>query len=105
MDLFVAGLPFDISKEELQEMFEEFGTVVSAKIINDLQTGKSRGFGLISMPDAQQAEQAIKDINGSSIEGRTLTVKLAENKQHTFNNRANKFSSGNNNGGYNRDRN
>ena len=81
MDLFVAGLPFDMDKEELQDIFEDFGAVVSTKVITDIETGKSRGFGFVSMPNIEEAEKAIKDINGSSIEGRTLTVKLAEDKR------------------------
>jgi RNA recognition motif-containing protein len=81
MDLFVAGLPYDMEKEELQEMFEEFGTVKSARVIVDRETGKSRGFGFVSMSDSDQAEKAIKDVHGSSIEGRTLTVKVAEERK------------------------
>jgi RNA recognition motif-containing protein len=81
MDLFVAGLPYDMEKEELQEMFEEFGTVTSARVIIDRETGKSRGFGFVSMSDSDQAEKAIKDIHGSSIDGRTLTVKVAEERK------------------------
>ena len=84
MDLFVAGLPFDMEKEELQAIFEDFGTVTSAKVIVDRETRKSRGFGFVSMPDKEQAAKAIKDINGSSIDGRPLTVKVAENKKTSF---------------------
>jgi len=50
MDLFVAGLPFDMEKEELQAIFEDFGTVTSAKVIVDRETRKSRGFDFVSMP-------------------------------------------------------
>lgn len=105
MDLFVAGLPFNMEKEELQEMFEEFGTVTSARVIVDRETGKSRGFGFVTMFDTVQAEKAIKDINGSSIDGRALTVKVAERKKPTSSNRGGEFRPGSNGGGSSRERN
>ena len=66
--------------QELQEMFEAYGTVASAKIIMDRETGKSRGFGFVEFPTDSDGEAAIKALNGGSLEGRTLTVKLAEDK-------------------------
>jgi RNA recognition motif-containing protein len=104
MNLFVAGLPFDMEKEELQEMFEEFGAVTSATVIVDRETGKSRGFGFVTMPDNEEAERAIKDIDGSSIDGRPLTVKVAEDKKPASNDRGS-FRQRKNDGSYNRDRN
>jgi len=78
--LFVGGLPFSVDDQELQEMFEAYGTVGSAKIIMDRETGKSRGFGFVEFPTDADGDAAIKALNGSSLEGRTLTVKLAEDK-------------------------
>ena len=78
--LFVGGLPFSVDDRELQEMFEAYGTVGSAKIIMDRETGKSRGFGFVEFPTDSDGEAAIKALNGGSLEGRTLTVKLAEDK-------------------------
>jgi len=78
--LFVGGLPFSVDDQELQEMFEAYGTVGSAKIIMDRETGKSRGFGFVEFPTDSDGEAAIKALNGGSLEGRTLTVKLAEDK-------------------------
>lgn len=80
MKLFVGGLPFSVDDQELQEMFEAYGTVGSAKIIMDRETGKSRGFGFVEFPTDADGEAAIKALNGGSLEGRTLTVKLAEDK-------------------------
>lgn len=80
MKLFVAGLPFNVNDQELQEMFEEYGTVGSAKVIMDRETGKSRGFGFVEFPTDSEAEAAIKALNGGTLEGRELTVKLAEDK-------------------------
>jgi cold-inducible RNA-binding protein len=80
MKLFVAGLPFSVDDRELQEMFEVYGTVGSAKVITDRESGRSRGFGFVEFPTDSEAEAAIKTLNGSSLEGRELTVKLAEDK-------------------------
>ena len=106
MKLFVAGLPFDVDDQELQEMFEVYGTVGSAKVITDRETGKSRGFGFVEFPNDSEAQAAIKALNGGSLEGRELTVKLAEDKPKGG---GGGFRGGNNSrgggGGYNRDRN
>lgn len=80
MKLFVAGFPFDVDDQELQEMFEAYGKVSSAKVINDRETGKSRGFGFVEFPSDSEAEAAIKALNGGTLEGRQLTVKVAEDK-------------------------
>ncbi len=80
MKLFVAGIPYDMDDNELQEVFSEHGTVASAKVIMDRDTGKSRGFGFVEFQDDEQAQAAVKALNGASIEGRTLTVKEAEDK-------------------------
>ena len=104
MKLFVAGLPFDVDDQELKEMFEAYGSVTSAKVINDRETGKSRGFGFVEFSDKTHAEAAIKALDGGSLEGRQLTVKQAEDKP-----KGGSGSRGGNNsrggGGFNRDRN
>ena len=81
MNLFVAGLPFDMEEGELQEIFEEFGKVNSAKVILDRETRKSRGFGFVEMPDTAEAEKAIEALNGSQIDGRNIAVKVAEDRK------------------------
>jgi RNA recognition motif-containing protein len=80
MKLFVAGLPFDVDDQELHDIFSEQGTVASAKIITDRDTGKSRGFGFVEFPDDAQAQAAIKAYDGAELSGRTITVKVAEDK-------------------------
>jgi cold-inducible RNA-binding protein len=81
MNLFVAGLPFDVDDQELQQIFEEFGTVSSAKVILDRETRKSRGFGFVEMPDNTEAEKAIKGLDGATLENKTLAVKVAEERK------------------------
>ena len=106
MNLFIAGLPFDVDDQELKELFEEFGEVTSARVINDKETGKSRGFGFVEMPDKAAAEQAMKEISDSELSGRRLTVKVAEDKKpNTGGGRGDNRGGGYNKGGFNKDRN
>jgi RNA recognition motif-containing protein len=81
MNLFVAGLPFDMDDHELREIFEDYGKVSSAKIILDKETGKSRGFGFVDMAEREAAENVIKKLNGGELEGKKLTVQIAEDRK------------------------
>ena len=107
MNLFIAGLPFDVDDQELKELFEEFGEVTSARVIHDKETGKSRGFGFVEMPDNAAAEKAMKEISESDLSGRRLTVKVAEERKSNpgAGYRSGSKGGGNNKGGYNRDHN
>jgi RNA recognition motif-containing protein len=83
MNLFVAGLPYDVDDAELEEIFEKFGPVLSAKIAIDRETGKSRGFGFVSMENEEDGKQAIELLNDIHL-GRSkkpLVVKAAEDRQ------------------------
>ena len=75
--LFVASLPFGTTEEDLINYFNQAGTVLSAKIIFDRNTGKSRGFGFVVMSSPSEAEQAIKNFNGSKIGHRNIVVSSA----------------------------
>lgn len=81
MKIFVAGLPYDLDDAELEEIFEKFGTVASAKVSMDKETGKSRGFGFVDMPDATEAKDAIESLNDISLGKKPLVVKQAEERQ------------------------
>ena len=72
--LFVGSLPFTTSEEELHSMFTAFGRVASAKLINDRETGRSRGFGFVEMPNDDQAQAAIAALNGTAVDGRNVVV-------------------------------
>ncbi len=96
MNLFVAGLPFDMDDQELKEIFEAYGAVSSAKVILDRETRKSRGFGFVEMPETTEAENAIKKLDGASLENKTLAVKVAEERKP---NSGGFRSGGNNRGG------
>ncbi len=87
MNIFVAKLNFDTREENLKEVFEEFGEVSSAKIIMDKFTGRSKGYGFIEMPNDDEAQNAINDLNDSELDGRNIVVKKAEPRENNRNNR------------------
>lgn len=80
MKLFVAGLPYDLYDDELVEIFEKFGTIASAKVAIDKETGKSRGFGFVEMPNDEEAKEAIEHLNDISLGKKPLVVKQADDK-------------------------
>jgi cold-inducible RNA-binding protein len=80
MKIFVAGLPYDLDDAELEEIFEKFGTVLSAKVAMDRDTGKSKGFGFVEMPVTEEAKDAIESLNDISLGKKPLVVKAAEDR-------------------------
>ena len=80
MKLFVAGLPYDLYDDKLVEIFEKFGTIASAKVAIDKETGKSRGFGFVEMPNDEEAKEAIEHLNDISLGKKPLVVKQADDK-------------------------
>ena len=126
MKIFVAGLPYDLDDAELEEIFEKFGTIISAKVAMDKETGKSKGFGFIDMQNDAEALDAIESLNDISLGKKPLVVKRAEegpprNAGNSAPRGGNNFGNsggngnsngngngnggGNNSGGFNRDRN
>ena len=81
MKIFVAGLPYDLDDAELEEIFEKFGTITSAKVAIDRETGKSKGFGFVEMPIEAEAKEAIEGLNDISLGKKPLIVKAAEERQ------------------------
>ena len=80
MNLFVAKLNFDTTEDTLQSTFEEYGEVVSCKIIINRDTGRSKGFGFVEMPDDDSARSAIEELNMAEVDGRQIVVKEAEDR-------------------------
>ncbi len=80
MKIFVAGLPYDMDDDELMEFFEKFGSVTSAKVAIDKETGKSKGFAFVDMPVRQEGMEAIEGLNDLAIGKKTLVVKEAEDR-------------------------
>ncbi len=77
MNLYVGGLSFDTSDDGLRTFFEQAGTVESARIITDRDSGRSRGFGFVEMATEDEGRKAIEELNGKTLDGRTLTVNEA----------------------------
>ncbi|OGW91380.1 MAG: RNA-binding protein, partial [Nitrospirae bacterium RIFCSPLOWO2_12_FULL_63_8] len=76
--LYVGGLPYSVTEQQLSELFAQQGTVSSAKVITDKFTGQSRGFGFVEMSTAEEAKKAISALNGTQMDGRPLTVNEAK---------------------------
>lgn len=76
--LFVASLAFSVTDQELQETFSQAGTVTSAKVVTDRDSGQSRGFGFVEMATEDEAQAAIKQLDGSQINGRAIAVNIAK---------------------------
>jgi RNA recognition motif-containing protein len=76
--LYVGGLPYSVTDGQLQEIFAAHGTVESARVISDKFTGQSRGFGFVEMSSGDEAQNAIQALNGTQLDGRTLTVNEAK---------------------------
>jgi RNA recognition motif-containing protein len=79
--LYVGNLPYGVSDSDLQDMFGAHGTVQSAQVIMDRDTGRSKGFGFVEMGSDQEAQAAIAALNGKEIQGRALTVNEARPKE------------------------
>jgi RNA recognition motif-containing protein len=77
MNIYVGNLPFRSTTDDLERMFGEYGSVDSAAIITDRDTGRSRGFGFVEMGNDQEAQKAIDELNGFEMDGRPLTVNQA----------------------------
>ena len=81
MHIFVGNLAFTTTEEELAQLFHPYGEIASVRIMTDRETGRSRGFGFVEMPDAIQAQAAIAGLNGTALGGRTLTVNEARPRE------------------------
>lgn len=95
MKLFVGSLPFETTEQDLQKLFSAHGTVASAKIITDRETGRSRGFGFVDMPTEAEAKAAITALHGSNVGGRQIAV----NEARPMEKRGGGFGGGGNRGG------
>jgi RNA recognition motif-containing protein len=76
--LYVGGLPYSVTDGRLQEIFTEHGTVETARVVSDKFTGQSRGFGFVEMSSGSEAQKANDALNGTQLDGRTLTVNEAK---------------------------
>lgn len=79
--LYVGNLPFEITDDDLQELFAAHGAVASAKVITDRETGRARGFGFVEMEQAEDAQKAIESLDGQEFKGRNLKVNTAKPRE------------------------
>lgn len=84
MNMYVSNLGFQVTDEELKTLFAKYGEVTSAKVVMDRETGRSRGFGFVEMAD-KSAEEAMKDLDGKQVDGRSISVSQARPKSDTRN--------------------
>lgn len=84
MNIYVGNISYKLSEEELRSTFEEFGTVESVKFITDRDSGRSKGFGFVEMPNKDEATKAINVLNGKELMGRALAVNEARPREERF---------------------
>ncbi|MFO7970144.1 MAG: RNA-binding protein [Desulfobacterales bacterium] len=77
MNIYIGNLSYEVTEEDLKEVFEVFGEVNTVKVIKDNHTGRSKGFGFVEMPAKAEAESAIQGLNGKDLKGRTLNISEA----------------------------
>jgi RNA recognition motif-containing protein len=100
MKLYVGNIDFQTSEYDLEQLFGESGTVTSANIINDRETGRSRGFGFVEMSSQDEGEAAIAALNGKEHNGRALVVNAARERESRSNDRNNNGGNQGGRGGY-----
>ena len=98
--IYVGNLNWNMTSEQLQEVFEKVGAVTSSRIITDRETGRSRGFGFVEM-STEDATKAVSELDGQEVEGRNIKVNLAEDKRKSNNTRNNSYNNNYNNNNYN----
>jgi RNA recognition motif-containing protein len=81
MNIYVSNLSFNVTDEDLHDYFAEYGEVSSAKVIMDKFTSKSRGFAFVEMSDDEAAKKAIQELDGASVDGRTIGVSVAKPRE------------------------
>lgn len=84
MNIYVGNLSYEVNENDLTEVFEEYGTVSSTKVITDKYTGRSKGFGFVTMENTDEANLAIKELNGSVYEQRDMIVNQAKPRKENY---------------------
>lgn len=97
MNIYVSNLSFNTNDAELNELFSKFGTVSSAKVIMDRESGRSRGFGFVEMPSNDEGKDAMLGLNNKEVEGRAMSVSIAKEREE-------RSSGGGSRGGYSNNR-
>ncbi|MFH0759140.1 MAG: RNA-binding protein [Bacteroidota bacterium] len=85
MNIFVGNLDFKVNEHDLEEVFKSYGSVSSAKVISDKYSGRSKGFGFVTIDDDEMASKAIKELNGTTLKNREMVVNEAKPRKNDFN--------------------
>src|ERR1700712_2406632 len=99
MNIYVSNLSFNTNDAELNELFSKFGTVSSAKVIMDRETGRSRGFGFVEMPSSDEGKDAMLGLNNKEVEGRAMSVSEAKQREERSGGGGSRGGYSNNRGG------
>jgi RNA recognition motif-containing protein len=81
MNIYVGNLSYNMMDEDLEKLFSTFGTVAESKVVIDRETGRSKGFGFVEMPNQAEGDEAIRQLDGKEIEGRNIKVNVAKPKE------------------------
>ncbi|MCD4791040.1 MAG: RNA-binding protein [Bacteroidales bacterium] len=84
MNIYVGNLDFKVDETDLEGIFEEFGTISSSKIITDKYSGRSKGFGFVTMENQDEANKAIKELNGTTLKNREIVVNEARPRKDNY---------------------
>ncbi|HEX3167553.1 MAG TPA: RNA-binding protein [Chitinophagaceae bacterium] len=96
MNIYVSNLSFNVQDEDLKSYFADYGEVTAAKVINDKETGRSRGFGFVEMSDDAAAQKAIAELDGATVDGRAIKVSVAKpREERSSNNNRRSYSNSN----------
>ncbi len=100
MNIYVANLSWGTTSDSLQELFSQFGEVTAANIITDRETGRSRGFGFVDMPNDEEGQKAINELNETEFEGKNIAVSVARPRTERPSGGRGGYGGGNRGGGY-----
>jgi RNA recognition motif-containing protein len=91
MNIYVGNLSYETTDVKIEELFKEYGTIASVSVITDKYTGRSKGFGFVEMEVQAEAEEAVKQLNGSVVDGRNLKVNQARPKNEKSNSKSRRY--------------
>jgi RNA recognition motif-containing protein len=86
MNIYIAGLSYNVTDDDLNDLFTEYGEISSSKVVTDRETGRSRGFGFVEMPNEAEGQKAIDELNGVEYDGKVISVSVARPRaeRHSF---------------------
>ena len=103
MNIYISGLSYNVNDTDLNELFKEYGEVSSARVITDRETGRSRGFGFVEMPNEEEGQKAIEELNGAEYDSKVIAVSVAREKTERSSFGGNRGRGNGGGGGFRRD--